>query len=441
VSGSPSEAEIRTQWRNAVRLLETMRDFADSSMVGAGNAIDRLHQDLEGVYTPGAHTALAARMRSGLSGLVDPQRALEAIAPILYEYGRILTKGGSTTLRDLFRELYDHMHATGQSIQSRGITFDTTATPGTDNVGNGVVSRLTVDWRGYQIQACHVETKTLRCVQDRNTGGTEFAEVFELIGQAPPPDSLERGSFGSGISTTQLRVAHAGSASGGSLLRNSSFDSFSSTASPKFTGWQEVSGGSALAQDTTNFYTRAPLSTTHGALRMTWGGSTITIRQALDEMRVNRMDRDTPYFLRVMVNKTVGSATGGNFVLRLGAVTVTTALSSIGSGWQEILVPIGTSCWPLIFWANPLRIEIEWASGSSGFLLVDDAIFVPWDLVDGTYWNIRNNNATPIAWKVRDTMEFTDTGGSPGTGVLQWWMWVAGLGHLPSSVTPTISDP
>ena len=47
-----------------------------------------------------------------------------------------------------------------------------------------------------------------------------------------------------------------------------------------------------------------------------------------------------------MVNKTVGSGTAGNILLKLGGnTTVTTAVSGLGSGWQEIKIPFDKTCW------------------------------------------------------------------------------------------------
>jgi len=68
-------------------------------------------------------------------------------------------------------------------------------------------------------------------------------------------------------------------------------------------------------------------------------------------------------------------------------------------------------------------------------------IFAPWDLIDGTYWCLRGNAATHTAWAVDDTLTVTDAGGAPGTGKIQWWLFVSGFGYLPSSGSPTFTDP
>ena len=447
MSGSPTEAEVQTQWKNSVSILESARNYFDGTVMGGGGLLDVLLQSLEGEYTPVALAGAAQRIRATMSSIVDPGRAQEFIGPILFEYAKLLGQGSAySDPVQIMRALYEHFHRNSYTIKSRTITYAAISTlpSGVVNVGNGVISRLTTDEHGYKMEACHVEKKLFRCRQDLNTGAQEHAEVFEVIGTQASQDALLQAVFGSGEANRAIiNSSHAGTGNGGSLLRNSSFDSYSSTSSPKFTGWTETAGGSNIAQDTTagHFYRSNPSASVDGALKITGGSGTVTLTQTLDSMLVRAIDPATPYFLRVMVNKTVGTASGGTINVKLGSVTVATTIAGLGSGWQEILVPIGTSNWPRTFNVNPFTIVIEWTSSSSGYLLVDDVIFREWDFIDGTYWNVRQNAASPISWLLDDSLEGTDTGGAPATGKLQWWLFRSGLGYLPSSGSPTISDP
>lgn len=444
MSGTPSESELQAQWRAAVDLLENARNFADGTVAGPGNLLDTLLQSVEGEYTPQGLTTAAQRFRGALSSLVEPGRVLEFLSPILFEYGRLITSGnGYADVRTIKRALYEHFVANSLTVKSRGITFDTTATLGAGNIGNGAVERLTVDENGFPLESCHVETKTWRCRQDRNSGVQEHAEVFEVVGRAAGPDGLLRASFGSGDGSRRLvRSAHAGSIAGGSLLKNASFSTYNASATPKFTGWTQTAGGASIVQETAAFYRGFPGSTVDASLRINGGGGTVTLTQTLDDMRVSRLEPDVPYFLRVMLNKTVGTAVGGTVTIRMGSQSASVTIAAMGSGWVELMIPAGAGCWFRTFNENPFQIEIEWSSSTSGYLLVDDVLFVPWDLVDGTYWVMRQNGATPVSWLVDDTLEFTDTGGSPATGKIQWWLWLAGLGYLPSTGgSPTFTDP
>lgn len=449
MSGTPTEAEIQTQWRAAVDVLESMRNFADGTLAGAGGKFDVLMQALEGEYTPNDLASFVSGFRAGCSDLLTPGVASSVITPILFEYGRILAASaaagfgsGYRTPGQLFRALYDWFHENSLSVESRAITFDTTATAGAGNVGNGEMARLTVDENGYDLEACHVEKKQFRCRADQNAGTDENAEVFEFVGTAASFDSLLRAAHGSGESgRTTIVSRHAGTGSGGSLLTNSSFSQFSSTATPKFTAWTESAGGAQITQDATNFYRTHPGAQVDASLRINGGGGTVTLKQLLTDSRVRRLSADVPYFLRVMLNKDVGSASGGTVTIRMGSQTASVTIAALGSGWQELLITPGTASWFRSFNEDPLDIEIEWASSVSGFLLVDDVIFAPFDLIDGTYWLLRGNAGSHVPWLVDDILTFTDTGGAPATGKIQWWLFVSGFGYLPSSGAPTFADP
>lgn len=442
MSGAPTEAEIQAQWAAAVDVLETLRNLYDGTIVVPGGKLDTLIQALEGQYTPAGLVSAAASTRALLSSAVDSSAALSYLTSIIYEYGNILGAAASggfgsgyTDIRSLFLALYEWFHANSLSVETRAITY---GTMGRSAFGNGVCSRLTVDRNAYPLEACHVEKKIFRCRNDQTNGTEKWAEEFEMLGEAASFDGLLRGSFGSGeASRRTTRSRHGGSGAGGSLLSNSSFSTFSASA---FTGWTETTATGNIAQDTTNIYISAPGTSTDAALRIN-GGSTVTLKQTLAQMRTRRLDFSTPYFARIMVNKTIGSASGGTVTLRLGSTEKSVAIAALGSGWQELVLDFDEDLWPTNFAEDPLDFEIEWSSSTSGYLLVDDAILTPWELIDGTYWIIRQTNASPVAWQVDDLMTFTDTGGAPGTGKVQWWCFVAGLGYLPSDASPTFADP
>jgi hypothetical protein len=377
---------------------------------------------------------------------------LSFIEPILFEYGKVINTagnygGGYQDTAAIFSALYEHFNTDSLTVQSRNITYDTTATLGASNVGNGSMARLTTDQNGFDMEFCHVETKRFRCRQDINSGVREEQEVFEQLGEPASPDALLRAARGSGADTNvTIRSHHAGSgaAEGGSLLTNSSFSDFTSGASPEFTGWTETAVGGGITQDATNYYRSFPNAGTDASLQMTGGGGDIILTQPLSDMSTNQLDPNTPYFLRVMLNKTVGTASGGTVTIRMGSQSASVTIAALGAGWQELLIPLGTANWFRNF--NPTAAEmsvvVEWTSSTSGTLLVDDILFAPFDLIDGTYWFLRGNAATHASWRVDDTLEFTDTGGAPATGKIQWWLFVTELGYLPSTTgLPTFTDP
>ena len=265
MAGTPTEAEIQTQWKNVVNILETMRAHVDGTHAGAGNLWDVLEQSLEGNYTPVELANFVASYRAGCSDLMTTARAQQALTPILFEYGARIdadatgTQGfgsGYRSADELFRALYDWFVEKSYTVESRAITYDTSATAGTGNVGNGAMSRLTVDENNFNLEACTVEKKLFKCITDQNTGVQEGGEVFEVIGEASGFDSVSRADFGSGAAANTTIVSrHAGQGGGGSLLTNSSFSEFTSGGTPEFTGWTESAvPASSVDQDTTNYY-------------------------------------------------------------------------------------------------------------------------------------------------------------------------------------------
>lgn len=443
MSGTPSASEIQTQWKNALIVLDRLRKVADNEYVGASGYFDDLLQVLEGEYTPSGLAAFVSRFRAGLSSLASPETALEILQPVLFEYANLLgwpestPDAVATKLRRYFAE-------NSASVTSRGITFASTGTAGGSNVGNGVLLRLTKDRWDFAIETVtSPDTKTFRCFQDAGNGARQHAEVFLVEGKAPSFDNLGIGTHGSGIGAGGQQLAitalHCGSGNGGSWLSNASFSTYSATSTPKFDRWTEVASGSSVSQDTVNFYRSFPGAQTDGSLKLTaTGGSTITLRQTLANMARKAFGEDKPMFLSVMVNITVGSAATGTFTIRLGGVSVDTSIGSIGSGWQRITLPIDQDCWYENFNDGSIDVEIEWSSSGSGYLLVDDVILQEWTEVDGTYFAIVGGTTPFLA---RDVFTVADTGGAPGTGVINYWLWRAGLETLPASGSPTFVDP
>lgn len=457
MSGAPTETEVQKQWKDVVALLEEIRNRADGTIAGASGLMNEIIINLEGEYIPPAHAALVQSVRNTLSGLISGRTALAAIEPCIREYGALIDKGGGyRTIGQLKAALYEHFVENSLAVETRAITFATSPTStqnpyesGDTIVGNAAMARLTVDADGFDMEACHVETKRWVCQKDQNSGTDAGAEVFRCLGEQASRDWLLLGGSGEQFSGIDLPVHNAGSDKrSGSVCNNSSFSTYNAAAVapvPKFQGWTEVTGASMLSQDTTNYYRSHPRAQTNASLKITADGSTdCKIVQTLANMRISQLG-NAPYFARVMLNKTIGSAANGTFHLRVGSQTVSIALSSLGSNWQELMLPIDENLWARNMNEADFDVELEWEDNSStGYLLVDDLIVAPMTLVDGTYWLLRHNHATaPVDHKFGDEFAFTDTGGAAGTGLIQYWLWRSGLGYLPSASGGgiTFSDP
>lgn len=448
MAGTPTEAEIQTQLQNAVKYLEDMRNFIDGTVADGGGLWDVLEQSLEGRFTTAIAGVVRAN-RASMSQLIGPGNARALLFPILREYSDILAADATdgygaayTNEVELIRALYEFLDDNSDTINSRDITFDTSATAGGSNVGNGAMGRVTVDARGYDIENVHVERKDFRCRADRNSGTQDQAEVFEFVGEPQGADQIRVPDFGSGDPFRGSIVnTNAGPGRGGSILTNSDFQTYSASATPRFSQWTLVSG-TTPTQNTTDYYQKLPGAQASADGHSAQFGANGKIAQTIAlQSRGRRLDPTFPYFCRLMYNRQVGSGSM-TLTLRLGSQSASVALSA-QTGWNELLIPLGTGCWFENFNEADLDVEIEVSSYSSGYVLVDSVILAPMTRLDNTYWVLRQNNTSPVNWLRDDTLRFTDTGGAPATGKIQYWLWRAFNRYLPSASggSETIADP
>jgi hypothetical protein len=440
-SGAPTEAEVQAQWRNAVDIIDKTQVYADS-LAGTGQEFDVLIQSLEGDFTPAGLSAWAENYREGLSSLVDPSLIYQALAPCILEYGQVLKAGGYIgsgyeTVELLIGAIYERfLVATAQYVESRAITFDTSgATTGT---GTGTISRLTTDENAFDIENVTVETKHFLCVRDQNSGVKKHAEEFVMLGETRSKDFLQPHSFGSG--DTFRRLLHnrnAGSTQHGSILRNSSFESYDATQTNDFTYWALVSG-TVPTQETGDYYSTHPGASTDYCLT---ASAAFRLKQSRADMRKQTLDPRKPYFLRVMVKQAAGTP-DGNVILHLGSQSVSVAATTINAAteWYELALPLDENSWFKNFNQDDFNVEIEW-TGTTGTLLFDDMIFCELTQIDATWWVCRQNNTNgPTAWLRRDEVQFDDTQADTTKGKINYYLHRAGLGYLPSSTgTPTIT--
>jgi hypothetical protein len=443
MSGQPTEAELQTIWSHCVDMLEKTRVHGDDVLTAAGGEYDTIIQSLEGSFVPTDVINAVTSHRATYSSLVDPSTVLGFLSPILFEYASIMSDDATdgfgaayTDLGSVMIALYEWFIANSLTVKSRAITYDTTSTK--TGTGNGDIQRLTADENGFDLEACHVEKKTFRCRSDARSGVAEYREVFEHLGVQGSFDALQRAATGSGESARAfIRNHHAGTGTGGSLLKNASFSTFDATATPQFAQWDLITG-TQPTQDATNYYIDSPGSATPYGMACS---TTFKIRQTLANLRVSSLNPDVPYFCRLMFKRF--NSADGTLTIRCGAVSESVTLAA-QTNWNELR--IGTTTpkdqWFKNFNEDGFDIEIEWSGRTVGDIVIDDVIFDEYDLIDGTWWFIRHNHATtPTSWLVDDTLQFTDTGGAPATGKVQWYLFVSGLGYLPSSGTPTFADP
>jgi len=451
-----TEDQIQDQWRKAIDIVEQTRVYADT-LAGASNEFEVLTSALKGQFTPDMLATWQAQFRAGLSALVSSSRIFDAIAPCILDYGKVLQAAGSVgsnyeTVEDLITAIYEHFAAGSERVESRGIVLDIAQTK--TGTGDGEISRLIIDERGYQMDAVTVEAKVFRCRRDQNSGVKKHAEEFELIGETRSRDDLEIVTHGSGaLQSLALRNRNAGGGTAGSLLRNSSFSSYDVTATDRFTSWEFVAGTEAIQdENAARFYATYPGADTDASMLMGVSAASGTARykQTLANMRIASLNPFRPYFLRAMVNRDAGpgaQGAGGSFKLRLGDEVVSKDLSTFATGWNEVMLPLNADSWFKNFalgaTSNDFDVEVEWAGWTSGDLLIDDLIFCELVPLDGTWWVARMNDPSPTPWVVDDELAFADTQSDTNAGKINYNLWRAGLGYLPHTTggSITFADP
>ena len=466
MAGPANETAVQGLWKKAVDIIESLRSHIDGTQVADSTGrIPLLEDALEGEHTVAPLANAAASMRSSLSALISPAVVRSFLNPIILEYGKVISTdstkldrfgGGYRSPEAVLEVMYEFFVAQSPhtKIESRGISFGTITYDTSNNVGAGKLRRLTVDEYGYEIEACQVEQKTFRCRADANSGADEEAEVFEVLGQQPSKDWTRQGVAGNGSGlrvNTSIVNKHAGSGGGGSLLTNGSFTSYNSAGTTdKFTGWTKSgTAANGVYTQSTEFYRSHPQEgdTPYSLQLDVTGGLTFTLKQTLENMNVDALRRDRPYFYRVMVKSPAADATGGAFHIRLGSQGAAGSATisdptSLGTGWTEVFIPLDANCWFANFNQDTLDVEIEWAGGTGGTILVDDGIFCEMDLIDGTYWILTQNQGTPTRWLIDDNLYVEDSlDGTFGDGKLQYYLWLGYGRYLPHSTTPTITDP
>jgi len=417
MAGSVILSEVQDQWDKHVIMLEKLRRWGDDDLL---TYLANFEQTAKGNFTPQGIASYTASLRATFQAMITGSRSALGLQPILYEFGTVI----ESPYRDLllvFRDVYDYVEDNNLHVPTRGLTFGAPSAGGS-NVGTGFVKRLTRDWNNYDTEACRVETKTLICRQDGNSGARKHAEVFEIYGQQPSIDALDLLNRGTGP-LGSIVSRHAGTGVGGSLLRNSSFSTYS--VGGEFSGWTKTG---TVTQDTTNYYRSHPGATTDASAYMA-AGSTLT--QYIEDA-ANALDVNTPYFLRLMLKFSTGTASG-QLTISIGGsskvVADVSALSVDANGWAEVYIDLTDDCWFRNFNEDDLAVVIDWSSGT-GSLLVDDVILTPWDIVDGTYL-LMTGSETP--WALDDEFSIADTQADDTDGLRNYWAYIGGFGYLPNT--------
>jgi len=421
----------------------------DGALVGIGDVPADIETLVSNLITdaPGDSTSGAEAFRSRLASALVVQ-ARQSSEPALINFVRTQVGSPETEIQAVLSRLYDDLVANAELIKSRGITYGPAAPDG-GNTGGGVIYRLVEDSQGYDLEATHVDTKTLRCVADQTTGAVKHQEQFRIDGQRAGVDAIE--ILGSGVGRQD--AATRSKVSTDSELANCGFESFSLgsasfaagiaalTSDSIVTGWELLNAGGA-ASDPTLFEldqnAAAQARELEGAaaptsLRMT---ALSMIRQALSVNGVNLADGN-PY-MTVLAVKPENSA-DGSIVVTWGNKTQTITVASLSAGvWNKIPLDRDLDLWPASFNEEDPVFSVEWTGRTTGELVLDELeALVPMFGFDGLWYHTSGEvGPTANKWLQGDKILFADALAGSDSQFQQLLFRLFGR-HLPHSGTPS----
>lgn len=427
---SPTEAELNAQIQNAVALLDHL--LATQTVAADEDTYD---QSIESDFA--ASQAQGARLfRSRVATAISTSQ--QVLAPVLTAYAHHVIQTPERSPQLVLDRIYDYFVANDHSVPSRGITF---GTPGSFSAGKGGLKRLTADENGCAIEAVFLDTKTLRCIADENTGANRYEETFELRGKALGVDALATEAGGSGVVRRDVKaITHRSS-----LLKNPAWNQTSLAGSVAVgTPYALATGDTITGWSVTTAVTNLTLD----ADDVPWSdgivGETLprslhveaneTITQTLKSNNVS-INPAVPHVLELWVKPTTGT-TAGTLTLTCGSKTQAYDLFSgmtVGS-WNRIFLDMDSDLWPANFvQANAtVALAVSGLTGGTGVKLYGVTL-APMLAFDGL-WYYPYSGTTKFVLDdsvtVADTLTATDS-------KIQRWLWRAFARYLPHRAPAT----
>lgn len=430
--GSPTFEECESQTRAVTDFFETYRKFVDDTLLAKLEAIEAA---IEGDHTGGLADWVASR-RAQLSAVMSRQTARAGFAPILMDFAKVIGRPARNPVQAK-AYLREYMEDNSLTTEERSITFG--AWSKSSGTGDGAFYRLTVGPDGTDLDSGAIEARRAVCIRDQNTGADEHAEVFRVEGAKASPDWVQAYDQGSGL-TAEFTASHAGSGDGGSILRNSSFTQFdtsaASSATDKVTDWDITSNATNIATSTTTFRDHPGIGTqTDRSLNLS---GDCTIRQKLSSIG-RSLNPNSAYLFLIRYQRQ--SSCDGDLAISLGSTTATVDLTGASNGsWATLVPTLDENLYSRNLSEADVELEIDLSSNTTGNVLIDDVVVVEFQFFDGTGL-VLVGGAT--AWLVEAEYAATDSGGDPNSGgEIEYWMGrVGGYGPLPNGSSPTFADP
>lgn len=320
-------------------------------------------------------------------------------------------------------------------LAPRGLNFQAPQANG-GNTGNGVIRRLTVDDRNYNLGPAVADSFEARCLVDANTeGGARNREQFLVESDIAARDALQL--TGLGVARTLVCADPFVD----SMLANASFESRGgNNADPtSLTDWEVSAGVSAgvmtLVSGNTNTYLPAAAETEiRRSVRLV---ASTRLTQRLDR-RGTLLDQYRPIYAAIAYR----ASGGGTLALRLGQISASVAYTA--ATWAVLELSTSTTAWYRSIVKEALAYEIQ-NTRTSGAVRIDDAWLVYWTPIAGTYYLARPGRvpfrAGTLPNAAGDKFTWADSGGTTGIN-LRTFQRLTGRSfpYAASAGAATISD-
>ncbi len=166
---TPTESEIQTAIKNAIHVVETLRESVQTG--GASSLITLLatfEQSLKGDAS-GAALAGMGVVSEALAAGISPTNLRPIIDPLWCDYARLLGYE-EREAEAIVDRLYEEFDSNSKSVKTRAITYGTPTFSGA--TGDGTIHRITVDGYNRNIESLASlpaggDSKSAVCVRDQ----------------------------------------------------------------------------------------------------------------------------------------------------------------------------------------------------------------------------------------------------------------------------------
>lgn len=439
---TPTFLQLVTDLKNAVNVFEKLRLFGETDSPNLIGLLDT-YKDAVNTNFPGQRSAAVDLVRAQYSGILSRGTIRAFLDPIFRDFGKnIGAPEGTDTNTIVQTRLYQDFIDNPDTLNSREITFDTPLADG-GNTGTGVIHRLSVDDRGFDIENVNPSLDvTARIRRDQNAGVTKNREVFELATTAPPRDNIDLSSGDLGISQNLVTRGQKNI-----MLQNSSFDIGGGTdaAPTSLPGWTLLDSGDNVLTVSSSLFTRETSSanTFLGKTRDSEvirslkivTASQLKFQQKFSLRGISYPSAEVPLFLSIAYNRSVFSG-AGTLIISKGSKSETVVLAA-QTGWNRLFLALGTKNWLFNTTEDDLDILVDW-SPTGGSLLIDDVSLAPFIPFAG-HWYYSDPGKTAFLYDDK----FTWADSVATEGIIQQYLWRGGYGYLPSATAggESITDP